>query len=57
MTITIKVFKGATHVDKSGRMYKARTTFIIKQTPQKESFFLTNGMMVSKATCLEPIKR
>ena len=56
MTIVIKFFKGAIHVDKFGRRYKARTTFIIKQTPFTERFFLPNGMQVDKSTCLEKIK-
>lgn len=57
MTIVIKVFKGAVHVDKFNRMYKAKTTCIIKQTPFGEKYLLTNGMLVSKKTCLEPIRR
>ena len=56
MTIVIKCFKGAIYVDKFGRRYKARTTFIIKQTPFTERFFLPNGMQVDKRTCLEKIK-
>lgn len=55
MTIIIKCFKGATHVDKCNKRYKARTTFIIKQTPFSERFFLPNGMQVDKSTCLEKI--
>lgn len=57
MVVIIKVFKGATHVDKFGRMFKAKTTCVIKQTPQRESYMLTNGMVVSKQTCLEPIRK
>ena len=56
MTIVIKFFKGAIHVDKFGRRYRAQTTFIIKQTPFNERFFLPNGMQVDKSTCLEKIK-
>lgn len=56
MKIIIKCFKGAIHVDKFGRRYKARTTFIIKQTPFNERFFLPNGIQVDKRTCLEKIK-
>ena len=55
MVIIIKCFKGATHVDKFNKRYKARTTFIIKQTPFTERFFLPNGMQVDKSTCLEKI--
>lgn len=55
MVIVTKCFKGATHVDKFNRRYKARTTFIIKQTPFSERFFLPNGMQVDKSTCLEKI--
>lgn len=55
MTIIIKLFKGAIYVDKFGRRYRARTTFIIKQTPFTERFFLTNGTQVDKHTCLEKI--
>lgn len=55
MKIIIKCFKGATNVDKFNRRYKARTTFIIKQTPFSERFFLPNGMQVDKSTCLEKI--
>lgn len=55
MKIIIKYFKGATHVDKFNKRYKARTTFIIKQTPFSERFFLPNGMQVDKHTCLEKI--
>ena len=56
MTIVIKCFKGAIYVDKFGRRYRARTTFIIKQTSFNERFFLPNGMQVDKSTCLEKIK-
>lgn len=56
MVITIKCLKGATHVDKFNKRYIAKTTFIIKQTPFRESYYLTNGMLVSKNTCLERIK-
>ena len=55
MLIVTKCFKGATHVDKFNKRYKARTTFIIKQTPFSELFFLPNGMQVDKSTCLEKI--
>lgn len=55
MVIVTKCFKGATHVDKFNKRYKARTTFIIKQTPFSERFFLPNGMQVNKSTCLEKI--
>ena len=55
MTIIIKCFKEAIHVYKFGRRYRARTTFIIKQTPFTERFFLPNGMQVDKHTCLEKI--
>lgn len=37
MIKVIKCFKGATHVDKFNKRYKAKTTFIIKQTPFRES--------------------
>lgn len=56
MVITIKCFKGSIHVDKFNKRYIAKTTFIIKQTPFRESYYLTNGMLVSKSTCLEKIK-
>lgn len=56
MIKVIKCFKGATHVDKYNERYKAKTTFIIKQTPFRESYYLTNGMLVSKSTCIEKIK-
>lgn len=56
MTIIIKCFKGATHVDKFNKRYRARTTFIIKQTSFNERYFLPNGMQVDKSTCLEKIK-
>lgn len=56
MIKVIKCFKGATHVDKYNKRYKAKTTFIIKHTPFHESYYLTNGMLVSKNTCLERIK-
>lgn len=56
MIKVIKCFKGATHVDKFNKRYKAKTTFIIKQTSFRESYYLTNGMLVGKSTCLELIK-
>ena len=56
MTIIIKFFKGAIYVDKFGRRFRARTTFIIKQNLFTERFFLPNGMQVDKNTCLEKIK-
>lgn len=55
MTIIMKFFKGAIYVDKFGRRFRARTTFIIKQNLFTERFFLTNGMQVDKSTCLEKI--
>lgn len=56
MKIIIKLFKGAIYVDKFGQRYRARTTFIIKQTTFTERFFMPNGMQVDKSTCLENIK-
>lgn len=56
MVIVIKCFKGATHVDKFNNRYRAKTTFIIKQSPFRESYYLTNGKLTSKNTCLERIK-
>ncbi len=56
MIKVIKCFKGATHVDKFNKRYTAKTTFVIKQTQFRESYYLTNGMLVSKSTCLEKIK-
>lgn len=56
MIKVIKCFKGATHVDKFNKRYTAKTTFIIKQAPFRESYYLTNGMLVSNNTCLERIK-
>lgn len=53
MVIVIKCFKGATYVDRLNNMYRAKTTFIIKQTSFSENYYLTNGMKVSKNTCLE----
>lgn len=55
MTIVIKVFKGAIHADRNNNRFRAKTTFLIKRTPHRESYLLTNGMLVSKKTCLEPI--
>lgn len=52
MTIIIKFFKGAIYVDKFGRRYRARTTFIIKQNLFTERFFLPNGMQVDKKVVL-----
>lgn len=57
MTIVIKVFKGAIHADRHNNRFRAKTTFLIRQTPHGESYLLTNGMLVSKKTCLEPLKR
>lgn len=56
MTIVIKVFKGAIHADRNNNRFRAKTTFLIRQTPKRASNLLTNGMPVSKKTCLEPIK-
>ncbi|MGO5123662.1 hypothetical protein ACTQ53_15670 [Prevotella sp. Sow4_E9_plate] len=56
MTIVITCFRDAIHVDKFGNRYRAKTTCIIKQTPFAERYYLTNGMQVSKSTCLEKIK-
>ena len=56
MTIVIKVFKGAIHADRNNNRFRANTTFLIRQTPNRESYLLKNGMSVSKKTCLEPIK-
>lgn len=55
MTIGITCFRDAIHVDKFGHRYRAKTTCIIKQTPFAERYYLTNGMQVSKSTCLEKI--
>ena len=56
MTIVIKCFKGATYVDRFNNMYRAKTTFVIKQEPFVERYYLINGMQVSKSTCLERMK-
>lgn len=56
MTIVIKVFKGAIHADRNNNRFRAKTTFLIRQTPKIESYLLASGMSVSKKTCLEPIK-
>ena len=56
MTIVIKVFKGEIYADRNNNRFRAKTTFLIRQTPKRESYLLTNGMSVSKKTCLEPIK-
>lgn len=49
MVIVIKCFKGATYVDRFNNMYRAKTPF-------RESYYLTNGKLTSKNTCLERIK-
>ena len=56
MVIVIKCFKGATYVDRFNNMYRAKATFIIKQTSFSESYYLTNGKLTSKNTFLERIK-
>lgn len=56
MVIVIKCFKGATYVDRFNNMYIAKTTFVIRQTPFRESYYLTNGKQTNKSTCLERIK-
>lgn len=56
MIIVIKCFKGATYVDRFNNRFRAKTTFIIKQTPFSESYYLTNGMQVNKNTCMTEIK-
>lgn len=49
MVIVIKCFKGATYVDRFNNMYRAKTTFVIRQTPFRESYYLTNGKLTSKS--------
>ncbi len=39
MVIVIKCFKGATYVDRFNNMYRAKTTFAIRQTPFRESYY------------------
>lgn len=56
MVILIKCFKESIYVDKYNRRYRAKTTCLIKSTPQKERFFLTNGKEVGRNVCLERIK-
>lgn len=56
MVIVIKFFKGATYVDRFNNMYRAKTTFVMRKTPFRESYYLTNGKLTSKNTCLECIK-
>ena len=56
MTIVIKVLKGSIHAERNNNRFRAKTTLLIRQTPKRESYLLTNGMYVSKKTCLEPIK-
>lgn len=56
MVIVIKCFKRATYVDRFNNMYRAKTKFVIRQTPFRESYYLTNGKLTSKDTCLERIK-
>lgn len=43
MVIVIKFFKGATYVDRFNNMYRAKTTFVMRKTPFRESYYLTNG--------------
>ena len=56
MTIVIKVFNGAIHAERNNNRFRAKTTVLIRHTPKREIYLLTNGMLVSKKTCLEPIK-
>ena len=56
MIIVIRCFKGDTYVDRFNNMYRAKTTFVIRQTPFRESYYLTNGKLTSKSACLERIK-
>lgn len=56
MVMVIKCFKGATYVDRFKNMYRTKTTFVIRQTPFRESCYLTNGKLTGKSTCLERIK-
>ena len=39
MVIVTKCFKGATYVDRFNNMYRAKTTFVIRQTPFRESYY------------------
>ncbi len=55
MEILVTCFKGATYPDKYGRLYRAKTTCLIRKTPKGERYFLTDGLEVSKHTCLELI--
>ena len=57
MIKVIKCFKRATYVDRFNNRFRAKTTFIIKQTPFSESYYLTNGMQVNKNTCMTEIKK
>lgn len=56
MKIVIKCFKGATHVDKFGNLYRAKTTCVIKSTPTGDKVYLTNGMETAMHVCFEKIR-
>lgn len=56
MMIVIKCFKGATHVDKFGNMYVAKTTCVIKSNPAGDKVFLTNGMETAMHNCFEKVR-
>lgn len=55
MIILEKCFKDATRVDKGGKKWRAKTTCVVKRTPFSETFYLTNGMQVSRSTCFERV--
>ena len=56
MVILIKRFKGSVHADKFNRLYRAKTTCVIRSTPSGERYFLPDEVEVSKSTVLELIK-
>lgn len=56
MKIVIKCFKGATHVDKFGNLYRAKTTCVIKSTPTGDKVYLTNGKETAMHVCFEKVR-
>lgn len=56
MVITIKFFKGATHVDKFGDLYVAKTTCVIKSTPTRDRVYLTNGKETTMNVCFDKVR-
>ena len=53
MVIVIRCFKGATYVDRFNNMYRAKTTFVIRQTHSVRAIISLDASCLYRANVVE----